>query len=364
MKGIKTDFFSEVAWNDDAEKVMIWAPQLSFKNRSQPFYKIGSNIFLNIKGGGVLFCKGCAWSSEFKNSSLLNLFLTTAHADVCSVTPHQNLRDINLVVKREVNSRSVFDSLKTCKWSMPDLIKKTYSEVKQTMTDVADGSLFRDLLGMITGLDAALSQFRDNIVPMLSQMRDQLREVFDHFVCEFSQQNLRTVAIGLIVPGGGSVGAFAKVAVNVKRLQRNLEIWTKNTASFKVLIGLKQKHNGKIPTTLLAAMGDIRHDLPVTPKGFGNSASLRRHFTDHSELGFKNAADYEKAAIRFSGNKSPSAMVLESKAKNNWVKFDPATKEYAVMNRQGEMITYFKKDRFNSEEAFEHFLQNHTTVYK
>lgn len=97
----------------------------------------------------------------------------------------------------------------------------------------------------------------------------------------------------------------------------------------------------------------------VIPKVFGSRKSLEQHHLKHSELGFKTAADYQKAALRFTGNNSSSALVLETKVKKNWVKFDMATKEYAVMNRNGELITYFKRDKSSDEQAFERFLQEH-----
>ncbi len=357
FQGHPTDFFSELAWDEGAEKVMIWAPHLNFKDRKKPYYKIGSQIFLNLQAGGVLFCKGCSWAAEFQNASLLNLLITPAYAsDACTESPYKNFQDINQALKTEVNQRSIFDSLKTCNWSLTEMIKKT-------VTDVVSGTLFRDLLNVVSGLESAMTQFRDQVAPMLAHMREHLGEIYDHLVCDFSQQNMRAVVMGIVLPGGGTAGAVAKIAVNVAKLKKNLELWAKNSATFNVLFDLKKKYNGKLPPHFLAAMSEIRSDLPVKPKGFGSSRSLESHFRDHSELGFKTAADYEKAALRFSENTSASAMVIESKAKNNWVKFDPATKEYAVMNRNGELVTYFKKDHFSTEQAFEHFLQNHTATY-
>ena len=139
-----------------------------------------------------------------------------------------------------------------------------------------------------------------------------------------------------------------------------MEIWSHNTQIFNVMMGLKIKYGGKIPPHLLAAMSEIQHDLPVKPQSFGRRRSLQTHFEKHAELGFANAAEYEKAALRFAGRTSPSSMVLESRANRNWVKFDPATKEYAVLNQRGELVTYFKKDRFTGEQAFERFLSENT----
>lgn len=362
FSGRESDFFSEIGWNTQAKKVMIWAPQLNFKNIKKPFYKIGSMIFLNLEGGGVLFCKGCLWAEDYQNASLINLFVRPARAEpACEKTDsYKGLRDIDSVIKKETAERNIFDSLKTCHWSATEMIKKTYVEAKQIVSDIASGTMFRDLLTLVTGLESALIQFRDKVAPMLASMREHLSELYDHMVCEFSQSSLRAIAMGIVIPGGGSAGATAKIAINVQKLKKNLELMSKNQNMFATLIGLKDKHGGKLPPHLLSAISEIRHDIPVKPKAFSNSPSLERHFMGHSELHFKSSADYEKAALRFAENKSPTAMVLESKADKHWVKFDPATKEYAVMNRKGEMITYFKKDRFTSEQAFERFLQEHS----
>lgn len=360
FNGQEADFFSEVAWDQQARKVMVWAPQLNFKNTKKKYYKIDSMIFLNLEEGGVLFCKGCHWAENYQNISWFNLLVRPALAEpLCEKkTSYKDLNDIDSFIKNETAERHIFDSLKTCNWSLTDMIKKIYAETSQALSDVANGILFRDLLSMIIGFESVLTEFRDKTLPLLTDMRERIGELYDHLVCDFSKKSMSSMAMGIVVPGGVA-GTVSKVVLNIQKLQENLKLLSQNKNTYSALIGLKEKH-GKIPQHLLSAISEIRYDMGrVIPKAFASRISLGQHHLKHSELGFKTAVDYQNAALRFAENTSPSALVLETKVKKNWVKFDTATKEYAVMNRQGELITYFKRDKSTDEQAFERFLQEH-----
>lgn len=120
---------------------------------------------------------------------------------------------------------------------------------------------------MIIGFESALTEFRDKTLPLLTDMRERIGELYDHLVCDFSKKSMSSIVMGVVVPSGVA-GTVSKVALNFQKLQENLKLLSQNKNTYAALIGLKEKHE-KIPQHLLSAISEIRYDM-----GGSNSQSF------------------------------------------------------------------------------------------
>lgn len=80
---------------------------------------------------------------------------------------------------------------------------------------------------------------------------------------------------------------------------------------------------------------------------FGNSLSLGDHFKKHGSdfPAARTAAEYEALADKFMA-KPLVATLLEGKRQDGRrVRFDSATRELCVVNRNGEVLTFYRVDR-------------------
>jgi hypothetical protein len=373
--GKKDDLFEFIAWNQNANIVVIWSPKLKFKKNSPQDIKLQDQLFISGTNGGVLYCKGCPdyslFSKNFHNevhpSSVMQIIIseliTKAHAadNICFEQNPSSLNEINSFsrqISQEVGKKSILESLKTCNWSLSALIQKSIDDVKKTFGDIVSGNFFSQIANAVVEFEKTIQSIQTKIIPFLSQLRNNLGEVFDHLVCEFTQQNIQNVVMAAVLPGGGAAGAAAKISINVVRLEENLRALVRHDGVLKALRSIKERNQGRLPENYLRALSEIRTTLPLKPQSFGSNISRESHFRSHSELRFRTAAEYENAALAFASRNNSSSIVMQTQKNKRWVKYDLETKEFVVMNRKGELITYFRKSSSSDEHAFERFIKD------
>ena len=79
--------------------------------------------------------------------------------------------------------------------------------------------------------------------------------------------------------------------------------------------------------------------------GFSNSNSLYDHFNKHgAEFGYTNESEYLKGAQDFIGTKGNEGVLSKIRANGDTVIYNPNTNEFAVVTKDGTIVTYFKPD--------------------
>ncbi len=79
--------------------------------------------------------------------------------------------------------------------------------------------------------------------------------------------------------------------------------------------------------------------------GFSNSNSLSDHFNKHgAEFGYTNESEYLKGAQDFIGTKGNEGVLSKVRANGDTVIYNPNTNEFAVVTKDGTIVTYFKPD--------------------
>ncbi|OGO25833.1 MAG: hypothetical protein A2136_00640 [Chloroflexi bacterium RBG_16_54_11] len=80
-------------------------------------------------------------------------------------------------------------------------------------------------------------------------------------------------------------------------------------------------------------------------RGFSNANSLTDHFKKHgAEFGYTNESQYLKGAQDFVGTKGNQGVLSKVRANGETVIYNPKTNEFAIVSKDGSIITYFKPD--------------------
>jgi RHS repeat-associated protein len=77
--------------------------------------------------------------------------------------------------------------------------------------------------------------------------------------------------------------------------------------------------------------------------GFTSGSNLAKHFAEHGvQMGFKSAAEYGSAALRFAGTASKDGVQAIVAKSGEKMIYNAATKEFAVIAKNGKIVTYFR----------------------
>ena len=91
----------------------------------------------------------------------------------------------------------------------------------------------------------------------------------------------------------------------------------------------------------LGALGEV--GVGRITMGFTSRANLLAHFEKHgAEFGFKLAEQYGAAASRFAATAGKEGVQAVTTKTGEKMVYNAATKEFAVVNKSGEVVTYFK----------------------
>src|ERR1700691_4863300 len=87
--------------------------------------------------------------------------------------------------------------------------------------------------------------------------------------------------------------------------------------------------------------------MPISVYGFMDSEEKENHFLDHNrefEPEFASAEEYEAAAIAFLTCSQSNTMVECIRRNGDRIRFDQATDEFAICDRDGRLKTYYNPD--------------------
>lgn len=136
-----------------------------------------------------------------------------------------------------------------------------------------------------------------------------------------------------------------------------------------LLFALHNKYGNRgVPQQTLANLVEVESQLPEALKvsGFQHIESLQRHFKKRVDENMKRyrppefttALNYEKAAIAFAKRIDPADLVRFDYQNRYWIKYNLISKDLVVLNRSGNVISFYKLDTRDDLNAFEYFLNN------
>jgi RHS repeat-associated protein len=107
-------------------------------------------------------------------------------------------------------------------------------------------------------------------------------------------------------------------------------------------LGMVAKGTGMLVADgALGALGEV--GVGRIAMGFTSRANLLAHFEKHgAEFGFKLAEQYGAAASRFAATAGKEGVQAVTTKSGEKLVYNAATKEFAVVNKSGEVVTYFK----------------------
>ncbi len=155
---------------------------------------------------------------------------------------------------------------------------------------------------------------------------------------------------------GRIVGDVINIAIGVVQVGAGLTIGTGGTiasclgtacvaAIATVSAGVVVTANGA--TVALNGAYDLGGNLSLIQggRGFSNHDNLSDHFNKHgAEFGYTNESQYLKGAQDFIGTKGNQGVLSKVRANGETVIYNPKTNEFAVLSKDGSIITYFKPD--------------------
>lgn len=362
--GHGNDEFSRMMWTPGARKVAIWFPAWKLKEAKSPLtiLQAGSGIVIAYPDGGVFFCRGCKVSevsaaevspAYHARTTISKLFLPEASAQACAQANNPLGQ-----IAGEIGVSNVMDALKTCNWSITDMLAEAYRAAGNAAANLISGKFIEDLAKIPAGIERLVTDFSTEILPAIQNLVRLFPELWDALVCQFAQDGVRNVIFAAVIPGAGTTAAVARIAVNMEEFRAKVTQLLHSSGKFiELLRGLKERGNGKISRPHAAAIAALQFDLPFSPTRWAGNRTLQAHFDRHkTNVSRASVADYERASLEFGRKKTPTTMVTKTKD-GGWVKYDADSRELLVTNRQGEILSYYRADRGTSTERFASFLE-------